>query len=481
MDKCSKLIFYGNSDTGRQRSNNEDAFVLERLDECTLLTVVIDGVGGYEGGEVAAGIAKEEIPKYLTEHANGEQFESLKQAVVEANNAIFFQRQKDAIRPNMSCVLTSALINTEKKIIDMVHVGDTRLYQYYRGGLEKLSHDHSYVGYIEEIGMITEEQAMCHLRRNEISRAVGDSRHEVYDSDFLEASEFPLLPNSTLLLCSDGLTDLVTRGEITAIIEQNIILEEKVHQLIKAANDAGGKDNITVVLVEYQAEEDQSETALPIAEGNDGEKKDDGIPTENERKEKCNGKNKMYILIGCFAILLAACIGLFVFSMILYHSVQNLENRVSDVEIQMNRITADTSTFDPINALNDSLPNPVKTMAIYSQAIEKNDYATISQVFADQVRQYYRAKDKSNAEVVEFHKKYDARYGVTNKHISIRWDTWETETLPNGETIADFVEDYQIDRVDTTKKMLFELYYHVTFDPNGKIVSIYYDDLTKAN
>ena len=255
MNENEKLVICGLSDMGRQRTNNEDAFVAEHLDENTVLAIAIDGVGGYEGGEVAAEIAKNEIPNYLRQFRNGDRIELLKQAVISANNAIFNQRLNDADRPNMSCVLTSALIDTRRMAIDMVHVGDTRLYQFYQGELQKLSHDHSLVGYREEIGDLTEEQAMHHPQRNVISRDVGSEKHEVSDPDFLEAAEFPLQPNSILLFCSDGLTDLVTSRQIVSVLEQEKSLEEKAHDLISAANEAGGKDNVTVVLVEYQEDE----------------------------------------------------------------------------------------------------------------------------------------------------------------------------------------------------------------------------------
>lgn len=271
MEDRENIKFCGLTDTGKRRTNNEDAFVAEKLDDNTVLAVVIDGVGGYEGGEVAAEIAQREIPSYLKEFNRGERLELLKQAVVCANNAIFDRRQLDTVRPDMSCVLTSALIDIGRKVIDMVHVGDTRMYQYHNGELLKLSHDHSFVGYCEEIGELTEEQAMHHPRRNEISRSVGEGRHGVSDQSFLEAVEHPLLPDSILLLCSDGLTDLVASAQIASILEQDVSLEEKTKQLVNAANEAGGKDNITVVLVEYHAtEEDPNEQEEPEGQNHDG-------------------------------------------------------------------------------------------------------------------------------------------------------------------------------------------------------------------
>lgn len=373
-----KIVFYGDSDVGRSRLNNEDEFVAERLDENTLLAIVIDGVGGNEGGEVAAAIAKTGIPKYLREYPRGECLELLKRAVVSANNAIFNQRLSDKERSNMSCVLTSAIIDTERKVIDMVHVGDTRLYQYYRGGLRKLSHDHSYVGYSEEIGRLTEEQAMHHHRRNEVNRTVGDEHHEVYDPDFLEAEEFPLLPNSILLLCSDGLTDMITQSHIISIIEQNITLEEKVRTLIDAANEAGGRDNITVVLVEYQDEE-EIETESPIADENDEEKREEFLPENDEAGKKENGKKRMYMnmLLGCIAILAAASVCLSIFSIVKCHHIRDLENRVREVEVQLEQINnLPPYLFNPMDTLNDSLQNPIKLL----DNIQTSDHTEVQQV-----------------------------------------------------------------------------------------------------
>lgn len=303
MKDKEKLTYYGLSDMGRQRTNNEDAFVAEQLDENAILAVAIDGVGGYEGGEVAAEIAQTEIPKYLHEFKNGERIELLKQAVISANNAIYERRQLDTARSNMSCVLTSAIVDKGRKVVDMVHVGDTRIYQYRQRELRKLSHDHSLIGYREEVGDLTEEQAMHHPQRNVISRDVGSAKHEVEDRDFLEAEEFPLLPNSIFLLCSDGLTDLITSKQIVSILEQTITLEEKTQKLIDAANEAGGKDNITVVLVEYQAEEEENivmsdnvDVKSPMIKESQTEKEMDGTPFNDSEKPK-SGKKRWFLII----------------------------------------------------------------------------------------------------------------------------------------------------------------------------------------
>lgn len=251
-----KTSIIGKTDMGRVRTNNEDAFVAQQLwDENTYLAIAIDGVGGYEGGEIAADIARKTIPEFLSASSNGERVELLKQAVTAANNAIFEAREADPEHDQMSCVLTAAIIDIAQKQISMAHVGDSRLYRFHHGELKKLSHDHSLIGYREEIGDLSEEEAMHHPQRNVIGRDVGSQKHKANDDDFIEAQVFSLMPNTTLLFCSDGLTDMITSAIITSVLSQEMKLEEKAEALIKAALDAGGKDNVTVVLFEYKSDE----------------------------------------------------------------------------------------------------------------------------------------------------------------------------------------------------------------------------------
>ena len=323
---------------GKSRTNNEDAFVAELLDDNTLLAIVIDGVGGYEGGEVAAEMAQTEIPSYLKEFDRGERIELLKQAVVSANNAICDRRQYDTARPNMSCVLTSVLVDMGRKVIDMVHVGDTRLYQYHSGVLRKLSHDHSYVGYCEEIGDLTEEQAMHHPQRNVISRSVGSERHGVSDPDFMEAVEFPLQPNSILLLCSDGLTDLVPSAQIASILDLKVSIEEKTKELIDVANEAGGKDNVTVVLVEYCAAEDPQ----PQKESESNtEEQEDNLTQNGEKSSGKYNKSTLITVITISSILTLSSTG---YALWLHlHQRKALDNEPKTEKIRLESVDKEES------------------------------------------------------------------------------------------------------------------------------------------
>ena len=251
-----KATYYGDTNIGKVRTNNEDNFIAQQIwDDRHLLLVVIDGVGGYEGGEVAAEVARYSIIKYLEDFPNGNCLDLLKLAVVNANNDIIQYQQYIPKYDQMGCVLTAALIELDNSVINTVHIGDTRLYQHHNGILQKLTHDHSYVGPLEESGKLTEEEAMHHPHRNIIYRFLGDSIHMLEDKKFMEVAYFPILPHSQLLLCSDGLYDIVTSAEMCQILQQPIAIEKKVHMLIEQANRNGGKDNITAIVAEFNTME----------------------------------------------------------------------------------------------------------------------------------------------------------------------------------------------------------------------------------
>jgi hypothetical protein len=149
----------------------------------------------------------------------------------------------------MACVLTVAVVGEQSATIG--HVGDTRLYKLRGNGIEKVTHDHSPVGEREDSNEISEIEAMRHRRRNEVYRDVGSEPHAQTDPDFIDLHEIPFEADAALLLCSDGLTDLVESATINQIVTQLAGRpHDVVNALIEAANDAGGKDNVTVVYVE---------------------------------------------------------------------------------------------------------------------------------------------------------------------------------------------------------------------------------------
>lgn len=240
---------FGRTDTGRMRDNNEDAFIAQPvLNNRYLMACVIDGVGGYEGGEVAAATAKKAILDYFSV-PSGDILTMMKEAVVAANDTIEEEKLHKPHLKNMACVLTLVVTDIEAHKLFYAHVGDTRLYLLRDETLVKLTNDHSFVGYLEDNGRISEQEAMQHPKRNEINKALGFGGKIEAASDYIEAGESPFLPSDLLLLCSDGLSDLVDSRGIASILSSAAPLEQKAEQLITEANNAGGKDNITVVLV----------------------------------------------------------------------------------------------------------------------------------------------------------------------------------------------------------------------------------------
>jgi serine/threonine protein phosphatase PrpC len=261
----NELVIAGLTDVGQRRKDNQDTFICTPIwSESSALLVVIDGVGGYAGGDRAAAIARESIEKYMAT-PNGDPLSMLREAVVFANNQINDQRQQDPKLGQMCCVLTAALADVSTDKLFYVHVGDTRLYRYRQGELAKLTHDHSMVGVREDANELTESEAMTHPRRNEILREVGSAAHRVDDPDFLESGETSFLPGDQLLLCSDGLTDMITQAQIKAILNRPVSLDKQLSELIRVANQQGGNDNITVVLALNVAKVNESTTALPAA------------------------------------------------------------------------------------------------------------------------------------------------------------------------------------------------------------------------
>ena len=243
-------FFYGITDIGRQRDNNEDAFIAQPLyKNGPVLAAVIDGVGGYEGGEVAAAIAKQTFLGAFRPDA-GNIIETLRSAYAAANEKIFQEKRTSGANGNMSCVATFSYVDIKNNKFFYAHVGDTRLYLFRDQSLIKVTKDQSFVGFLEDSGRLTEAEAMGHVKRNEINRALGFDIAANFAGDYVETGESPFLPGDTLLLCSDGLTDLVNADGIRSVLSKKILLEEKAKELVDAANGAGGKDNITVVLVQ---------------------------------------------------------------------------------------------------------------------------------------------------------------------------------------------------------------------------------------
>lgn len=233
----NQLSYYGKTDSGRCRENNEDAYLLEQKGR-HVIAAVADGIGGYDGGEVASYLTSKCISDYLWNTPDKDfRADVLKQAVIYANNAVVSLQQNPRLC-NMGCALTAVLFDIEQHFACMCHVGDTRLYKYKDGMLEKLSKDHSLVGLQES-----------HPRRNIITRFIGNSRLD-WNTNYMMDLIFPIETDTQYLICSDGLYDMIASNEIAEILSQEVSLQRKVETLINRANLAGGKDNITAIILE---------------------------------------------------------------------------------------------------------------------------------------------------------------------------------------------------------------------------------------
>lgn len=258
--------FFGITDTGKHRSNNEDAFIAQKSAANNyVIAAVIDGVGGYAGGEVAAAIARETIIDTLSV-AKNDFPDILREALYKANEKINDERTKAKEHNSMACVCTLAVADVDQNTFYYAHVGDTRLYLLRDGSLVKISTDHSFVGFLEDSGRLTEEAAMSHPKRNEINKALGFEPDIRNNPDYIEIGNSPFLPGDTLLLCSDGLTDMVKRQDIADILASSDALKVKGYNLINLANHNGGHDNITVVLVRNDKKAAQRQAVLPATD-----------------------------------------------------------------------------------------------------------------------------------------------------------------------------------------------------------------------
>src|SRR5580658_10277020 len=245
------------TDTGLVREHNEDRYF---IDAARGVFLVVDGVGGHAAGELAAQTAVEAIRETFAAHErrvpkSGDAArisacatKRVRAAIAAANNRIFHLAAGDAARKGMACVLTLAVV--EDGQITVGHVGDSRLYLIWNGAIRKLTSDHSPVGQDEDAGELTEEQAMRHPRRNEVYRDVGTRPRQAEDTEFIEIRKCRFHRDAAILLCSDGLTDHLSSALVREIVERYDGDAERVaNELVDAANSAGGRDNITALLV----------------------------------------------------------------------------------------------------------------------------------------------------------------------------------------------------------------------------------------
>ena len=249
------MLFYGKTDVGRRREMNQDDFAVRKYSYDVLAAVVCDGMGGANGGNVASRVAVEIFMKHLDEYEHehpsffGESEEDildcLSAAVTAANRAVYKMASGDASLTGMGTTLVACIIVGEKGYV--VNVGDSRLYLIADGEIEQVSHDHSLVQDLIDFGQITLEEAKHHSRRHVITRVVGTYKTVAADLFLCE-----MKPGTYAVLCSDGLIDLVEPDEICRMVCEigtNCSIEGACEALIDCANERGGPDNITAVIL----------------------------------------------------------------------------------------------------------------------------------------------------------------------------------------------------------------------------------------
>lgn len=237
------------SDIGRERAENEDAFYINP--EIGLF-LVADGMGGHQGGQLASRIVKEDLPVLienrlhrLKKKAPNSLGRLLRQTIPHLNRQLRLEGHSESGYKDMGSTLALVLLQNNRAYI--ANVGDSRVYRFRRGKLKQLSKDHSVISHLLENGDIQPHEADDHPAGGQITRYVGMEEDAVP-----HVTSFTLATADRLLLCSDGLTDMIADPQITAILTQNHDPQTCCDKLIAAANQASSHDNITVITLDWQ-------------------------------------------------------------------------------------------------------------------------------------------------------------------------------------------------------------------------------------
>jgi PPM family protein phosphatase len=242
--------FYSHTDPGLARDNNEDSVA---FDAATQLVVLADGMGGYNAGEVASGMAtafiKSELSRWLSQVGKSANAREVRRAleicVDNANRSIFNAANSNPQYAGMGTTLVVGVFHDTRLMLG--HIGDSRCYRLRGDEFLQITKDHSLLQEQLDAGLITPEQAQTSLNKNLVTRALG-----VEDSVPLEVNEHRVEPGDMYVMCSDGLSDMVDDAVIAHILKSADSMEQKAQALVAAANAAGGRDNITVLLMHAQ-------------------------------------------------------------------------------------------------------------------------------------------------------------------------------------------------------------------------------------
>jgi len=243
-----RLAIQAATDLGQKRARNEDTYASWQSDDPAelarrgVLLVLADGMGGARSGDVASRIAAETVVRSYREAKSSDPLADLGAAVAAANQAIFAENTRQDELPGMATTVTAAVVRGAD--IFVAHVGDSRAYLARAGKLEQLTEDHSLVARLVAEGQLTSDEARFDPRRNLLTRSVGLAATVPIDA---RRVQWKLEPGDTLLLCSDGLHGLVADRDLVPILAR-AELKKVATELIDIANDAGGSDNITVIV-----------------------------------------------------------------------------------------------------------------------------------------------------------------------------------------------------------------------------------------
>lgn len=248
------MKIYAETDIGMVRSMNQDAYYISEEDDNYKLCILADGMGGYTGGEIASRLACVAAAKYIKENFNCEKTETkeeimeiVKKAMEYANDVVY-EKSKEAVElEQMGTTLEVCLIYNNRAYIG--HIGDSRIYRIRQSIMRKITVDHSYVQKLVKDGTISKEEAITHPKKNMLMKALGceeEIEPDVMVKGFNE--------KDIILMCSDGLTNMISEQEIYNIVEQDV--QNATGNLIKKAKELGGYDNITVVIIENEIKQD---------------------------------------------------------------------------------------------------------------------------------------------------------------------------------------------------------------------------------
>jgi serine/threonine protein phosphatase PrpC len=240
------LRFAAGTDTGLIRNSNEDSYrIIPESSQNPCVVIIADGMGGHNCGEVASRMTVDYISEFI-ERSGSLLFSSpdigaeVRRIVAETNTAVFEASLTRPEASGMGTTLTMAVIIGSK--VTVAHVGDSRLYMAHNDTMQQMTQDHSYIEELIKNGTLTREEAERHPRKHVITRAIGSSRDLEIDILDFEAQE-----GDVLLLCTDGLTNMICENEIYNIIKDSEP-QKACEQLIEAAKSKGGEDNITVIV-----------------------------------------------------------------------------------------------------------------------------------------------------------------------------------------------------------------------------------------